>query len=174
MIAVTFCPTDSSLELLIAGNGQVPITTTEHIGSLWALLQELSADYRLHNQLFAESKSPPQPKISLLPSAARKRVRRFQRTALKFCGEKLNRRIVKHLNSLRAVNSSQSPPGSSFPTIQKLVQGLADYMKARSTFSDSDWDELWDVLEALHVLNGKICWEDPDDIYHIIVKVFPL
>ena len=47
-------------------------------------------------------------------------------------------------------------------------------MKARSTFSDSDWDKLWDVFEALHVLNGKICWEDPDDIYDIIVKVFPL
>lgn len=47
-------------------------------------------------------------------------------------------------------------------------------MKARSSFSDSDWDELWDVLEALHVLNGKICWENPDDIYDTTMKVFPL
>lgn len=46
-------------------------------------------------------------------------------------------------------------------------------MNARSTFSDSDWDELWDVLEALHVLNGKIPWGDPDDIYGT-VKFFSL
>ena len=34
VIAVTFSPTDSSFEFLVAGNKQVPITTTEHIGSL--------------------------------------------------------------------------------------------------------------------------------------------
>ena len=33
---------------------------------------------------------------------------------------------------------------------------------------------MWEVLEALHVMNGKICWEDPDDIYETIVEVFPL
>lgn len=126
VIAVTFCPTDSSLDLLIAGNEQVPITTTEHIRSLWVSPQELSANYRLHNQLSDKSKSPPQPRASLSPSAAQERVKRFQRTALKFCSEKLNRRILKHLQPLQAVNGSQSPPGSSFVTIQNLVQGLAD------------------------------------------------
>lgn len=158
VIALISCLTDSSLDLLIAGNRQVPTTITDHIPSLWVSLQELSADYRFHNQLSDESKSPPQPRAFSLPSAAKKRIKRFQRTALKFCGEKLNRRIVKHLQPFQAVNGSQSPPGSSFVTIQNLVQALANHIKARSTFSDPDWDQLWDGFKAPHLLNGKICW----------------
>lgn len=85
VMAVAFRPTASSIELLIAGNQQVPISTIDHIRCLWVSLQELFVDYRCYNQVF------------LLLSAARRRVKRFQRTALKFCGEKPNWRFVKHL-----------------------------------------------------------------------------
>lgn len=104
VMAVAFRPTASSIDLLIAGNQQVPISTTNHIRFLWVSLQELSVDYRSYNQLSDESRSPPQPQVSLLPSAARRRVKSFQRTALKFCGEKLNRRFVKHLQYFKTVN----------------------------------------------------------------------
>lgn len=115
-----------------------------------------SLDYRRYNQLSDESASPPQSKVSLLPAAAKRRVKTFQTTALKFCGEKLNRRFVKHLQNFQTVNVPQSPSGSNFITIQKLVQRLADYIKARSTFQDSDWDHLWDGLELLQQLTEKI------------------
>lgn len=174
VIAVAFCPTASSLDLLIAGNQQVPISTTDHLRSLWVSLQELSADYRRYNQLSDESTSPPQPKVSLLPAAVKKRIKKFQRTALKFCGEKLNRRFAKHLKIFQTIDVPQLSSGSSLITIQKLVQRLAHYIEARSTFQDSNWDHLWDGLELLQQLTEKIDWEDPDDVYESILNVFPL
>ena len=42
VIAIAFCPTASSLSLLMAGNEQVHISTTDHIGSLWVAPKTLS------------------------------------------------------------------------------------------------------------------------------------
>lgn len=125
VIAVAFNVTSSSTNLYLAGNHVVPPNTVSHLNKLWSLLQDLSNDYKQYNQLPNSSNSPPRPQTSSLPLAAQKRVMQFCRDSLKFCCNKLNRRINKHYTSLLAVESTE------LSLIQQTVTNLAKLMKDR-------------------------------------------
>lgn len=166
VIAVALNVTSSSTNLFMASNHGVPPNTIRYISGLWELLQDLSHDYEQHNKLPNHSNSPPQPQTSSLPLAAQKRVMQFRRDALKFCSNKLNRRINKHYSSFLAIDS---PELSLF---QEVIEGLAELMRERDTLLDKDWDLVWDGLSNLQVETTKVLRDNPD-LFELTTKTFP-
>lgn len=150
----------------MAGNHVVPPNTVSHLNKLWSLLQDLSNDYKQYNQLPNSSNSPPRPQTLSLPLAAQKRVMQFCRDSLKFCCNKLNRRINKHYTSLLAVESTE------LSLIQQTVTNLAKLMKDRDILSDRCWDLVWDGLSNLQVETTKL-FRDNLDLSELMAKTFP-
>lgn len=166
VIAVALNVTSSSTNLYMAGNHVVPPNTVRHLNKLWSLLQDLSNDYEQYNQLPKSSDSPTQPQTSSLPLVAQKRVMQFRRDSLKFCCNKLNRRINKHYTSLLAIESTE------LSLIQQTVKGLATLMKDRDILSDRCWDLVWDGLSHLQVETTRL-FRDNVDLSNLMAKTFP-
>lgn len=103
-----------SIQLVLAGNAVVPKKTTEHIDTLWQYLKKLAEDYAKFHKLSATAESPPQAKRDKLPPSTRGSIIQSEREALKFCGEKLNRRFTKHVASFKQIDCSGLPPESRF------------------------------------------------------------
>lgn len=143
----------------MAGNENVPQITVTHIHELWSLLQALSNDYDKYHKLLNQTTSPPQPRTSALPPAAQKKVVEFRREALKFCAEKLNRRISKHLALSLAVKSSEIPPTSPLISLQVLLPKLAQAIKTRETFSNQNWDDVWKRLSTVQRTVHRWTWD---------------
>lgn len=168
VIAVALNITSCSTNLYMASNHGVPPRTVRHINKLWSLLQDISKDYADHNRDDAQpdSKSPIQPHTSSLPFPAQKRIIKFHRESLKFCSNKLNRRIDKHYSAFLAI---ESPEISDF---QKTIECLATLMKCRDILDDEDWELAWDGLSNLQVETTKMFREKPD-LYESFETTFP-
>lgn len=173
VIAVALRVTSSSVQLYMAGNGEVPQTTVNHISKMWSLLQALSKDHEKYDKSSSQMISPPQPKIHALPPAAQKKVKELRREALKFSVQKLNRRLSKHLRSFLALNSSILPLNSIFASLQELLLNLDKALKSRETFTDMRWDELWDGLNTVHFLTGEML-KDESEICKRVKKKSPV
>lgn len=173
VIAVALHLTSSSVHLCMAGNRKVPQNTVNHMSKLWSLLQDLSNDYAKYHKHYRQMISQPQPKTHALPQVAQKKVKEFRREALKFCAEKFNRCISKHLSSFLAVNSSKLPPNSIFATLQGLLPNLAEAIKTRETFSNMRWENIWDGLKTVHALTSEMFKGEPD-ICKTVDQTFPV
>lgn len=166
VIAVAFNVTSSSTNLYMASNHGVPPSTVKHINKLWSLLQDISIDYEQYNNVPLHSNSPPRPRTSSLPLLAQKRIIQFYRELLKFCSNKLNRRIKKHYPAFLAM---ECPEIIEF---QKTIEGLATLMESRDILEDEDWELAWDGLGNLQVETAKMFRENPD-LFESMAKTFP-
>ena len=148
--------TSDSTNLYMASNHGVPPRTVSHINKLWSLLQDISKDYASYHNVLPDSKSPAQPHTSSLPLPAQNRIIQFHRESLKFCSNKLSRRIDKHYAAFLAI---QTPEILEF---QKTIEGLAKMMRRRDILDDGEWELVWRGLSNLQVETAKIFRENSD------------
>ena len=172
--AVALHGAPSSLQLVFAGNAAVPKKTTEHIDTLWQCLKQLAEDYARFHKLSDTAESPPQAKRDKLPLSTRGRIIQFEREALKFSGEKLNRRFSKHLASFKQIDCSGLPPGSRFLVVYKAVMTLTEVLEKRADFKDNQWENFADAYHNFDRQVDLLLEENLTYLYERMKKDFPI
>ncbi|MCJ1348311.1 hypothetical protein MMC31_006542 [Peltigera leucophlebia] len=169
--AVALQGTPPSLQLVFAGNAAVPEETTEHIDTLWQYLKILAEGYAKFHQL-----SPPQAKRDTMPMppSVSGSIVPFEREALKFCREKLNRRFSKHLASFKQIDCSDLPPKSRFSVVYRLLMSLTKGLEKRADFDDDDWDNFMDAYQSFDRQVDLLLQEDLTSLYGRMKKDFPI
>ena len=164
----------SAIQLVLAGNARVPDKTIKHIKTLWQYLKNLAKDYAEFHKLSHLAESPPQAKRDKLPPSARGRILQFEREALKFCGEKLHRRISKHLASFKQIDCSGLPPESRFLAVYSKLMTLTRLLVFRADFNDDDWEEFSEAYHSFDHSVDLLLEENRTYLYERMKKDFPI
>ena len=163
-----------SIQLVVAGNAAVPKKTTEHIDTLWQRLQKLAEDYAKFHNLSDTVDFPPQAKRDKLPPSTRGCIIQFEREALQFCGEKLNRRFSKYLASFKQIDCSGLPPKSRFLDVYSALMALTELLEERADFKDNEWESFADAYRSFDRQVDLLLEENLAYLYERMKKVFPI
>ncbi len=150
---------EDTIELLISTNSNVPMSTIEHLETVWQMMRKLSA---VHHQKKCGSRrninSPQKADPAQFDAADQEVEDSFRFLILAFSWKKLCRRANAKFDKFRLISTTNLEEGHFFLLIAKFVGYLeADYTREHNPRTGKPtsrfaWNHFWDLIRMLKTL----------------------